>query len=347
MTITDKTLKTRLELTQEHPTQDAMAKFLLSNKTILALILKYTVEEFGELSPKDIIPYLGTTVKGGSDTPAVTVVGTEDILPGIGRIFHDGMTTAAVPSDRSQYMYINTEPHNAANKNVYEILPRAEYSKDWVIVSQGNRDFSLKDQEYDKLHKVCCIWIMFKAARWMGDNIARNNSGFRLEYGNDPKLKKYDRYTGDIVLIFLAEEDNEKKKDDIPLYRMLRLIFLSKLDIEEKVRILEEEFDVKLNEEEKEMMDMMGELGRSFYDSGRAEGRAEGIEKGEKRGIKKGEKRGIKKGRAEERKARNNELLLEIMDALKTGEMTLETASRLMKMSISDLKKEIDKKRLS
>ena len=83
---------------------DTNVKYLLSDKQILSWILKYTVEEFQEMSIEDIIDCIGDDIETGtkpvdaglSNLGRVRGTVTEDNVPGEGIIYYDIRFTAYI-----------------------------------------------------------------------------------------------------------------------------------------------------------------------------------------------------------------------------------------------------------
>ena len=71
--------------------------------------------------------------------------------------------------------------------------------------------------------------------------------------------------------------------------------------VEDRKKVLEQDFGIPMQEEIEERMSEMCNLSQDIKYEALREGEAIGIKKGERRGIRKGERRGIKKGRKDER----------------------------------------------
>lgn len=83
---------------------DTNVKYLLSDKQILAHILKYTIEEFQEMDIEDIMGCIGDDIEIGtrpvdaglSNLGRVRETVTEDNIPGEGIIYYDIRFTAYI-----------------------------------------------------------------------------------------------------------------------------------------------------------------------------------------------------------------------------------------------------------
>ena len=68
------------------------------------------------------------------------------------------------------------------------------------------------------------------------------------------------------------------------------------MPVEDRKKVLEQDFGIPMQEEIEERMSEMCNLSQDIKYEALREGEAIGIKKGERRGIRKGERRGIKKG---------------------------------------------------
>ncbi len=93
----DTNLAQAVEASNDASAYDTNIKFLLADKQILAWILKYAVQEFKDMSVGDIMDSIGEDIEVGtkpldaglSNMGRVNASGTEDNIPGEGKIFYD------------------------------------------------------------------------------------------------------------------------------------------------------------------------------------------------------------------------------------------------------------------
>ena len=98
----DTNLAQAVEAANAASSYDTNIKFLLADKQILARILKYAVSEFKDMVIGDIMASIGEDIEIGakaldaglSNLGRVNVSGTEDNIPGEGKIFFDIRFTA-------------------------------------------------------------------------------------------------------------------------------------------------------------------------------------------------------------------------------------------------------------
>lgn len=250
---------------------DAKAKHILSQKIILAHILSETVKEFEGMSPEEIVPliegdpYVGCVpvdpglTNVGSSTKGKRIVGlnTENLEVNEGLcifdiIFYvrmrDGQSTTEHQKKRRssnsnvvlRKMIINIEAQREQRGN-YQLLNRGIFYNCRMISSQKEREFL--GENYDDVF-------------WRGQMDAINV--YMLGVGK--KLPEYD--------------------EGHKLHRLLGTIFSTTLSWEEKSTIMEQEYNITLEDE----------IGRDVKDmcSLSQYVKEEGIEIGMKRGIEKG-----------------------------------------------------------
>ena len=101
---------------------DTNVKYLLSDKQILARILKYTVEEFHEMGIEDIIGSIGADIEIGtrpvdaglSNFGRVKGTATEDNVPGEGIIYYDIRFTVYL-KEKEMKILINIEAQKSTD----------------------------------------------------------------------------------------------------------------------------------------------------------------------------------------------------------------------------------------
>ncbi|WP_455721068.1 hypothetical protein [Agathobacter sp.] len=69
------------------------------------------------------------------------------------------------------------------------------------------------------------------------------------------------------------------------LHRLLGALFLPELDVSEKSNMLEQEFDIQMEGNRKELLEAMCNLGQGIKEQGVAQGVVQGIEQGRKKEV--------------------------------------------------------------
>ncbi|MGN0951022.1 MAG: PD-(D/E)XK nuclease family transposase [Mitsuokella sp.] len=262
---------------------DQAAKKVLSQKKILAFILKRMVEEFKDESVQDIM------TKYIEGTPLISQVpvhpdetnqeyeriqgnNTEDGSISEGMVRYDILFQALVPKTKEPIMLIiNIEAQDRANPG-YSILKRATYYASRMVSSQRGRDFYGND--YDKIKKVYTIWICMNAPKDMGNSINRYRMTEERLHGKY-RAEEWQYNLLNVVMLYLG---NRKTQDS--LIEMLRIIFKEKAPALVKKQQLEEEYGIRLTEDETKELSKMCNLSEGVYNDGFNNGFDNGVNVG-------------------------------------------------------------------
>ncbi len=292
---------------------DSSCKKLLSNKSILAWILKYCAEEYSACSIKEIEE---TYIEGNPEISKAALHMDEGIenaeyfsemIEGLrnenssmleGTVTYDVIFNAAKPPKPygSLGMIVNIEAQTKFYAG-YPLTKRGIYYGGRMISSQYGNVFA--ESHYEKLRKVYSIWICLNPPKYRRNSINQYSFCEKRLIGNvKEKKENYDLIT--VIMICLGDEESP---DCSSLIRLLSVLFSQKKNAEEKKEILEKEFDIPMTEELREEMrkmcdysDYVEELG---IRKGRKEGRKEGFETGRREGRKAGRREGLETGRRE------------------------------------------------
>ena len=258
---------------------DEHAKNLLADKEILAYILKYVTEEFRDMPVRDIIPCIEGTPEVGrvplspglTNAPKITGDNTEDNIPNEGYITFDIKTS--VVTKKYIKIIINVEAQKSI-KLKYPIEKRMVYYISRMISSQKNREFISDD--YQNIKKVYSIWVCMNVDEVnKRDTITKFSLSAENIVGNYFSEKSnYDLMTGILVCISnKIDADEELKSDDErKLIGLLKTLFSDELLNHEKKEILQNDYDIKMNENiDRELMDMCN-LGYGVYERGMEKG---------------------------------------------------------------------------
>lgn len=247
-------------LSEEGKTQyDKAAKLLLRNPQTIAWIVKYTIKEFADMSIEEIKRgiqnvYTDIPLDPGLTNTVNQVLGqnTEDYVPGEGRIVYDylNMVIAMIFSIRVD---VNVEVNNGTDSPKV-LFPRSVYYSSRMISSQGNRDFSIKDHEYDKIHKAVSIWISFGVQDSYADRIVSFSLKPEFRHGEQFTINgNYDLI--EIIHVMVGRTRSEENE----LTGFLFTLFSNDLTYDEKIKLLTNEYGMRLNEDERKAVnDMIG-----------------------------------------------------------------------------------------
>ena len=276
---------------------DESAKRLLGQKSILSQILVRTVDEFKGMNPRYVEtliegePYisriplepgltnqevmkaavelkaageakqnLGRKVKAKSGQ-RITGLNTENQEHAEGLVRFDIVFYVRMKDGLSQII-INVE----AQKDMpteYHILNRAIFYACRLVSSQKERDFVNK--KYDDIKQVYTIWICMNMPEDSTDYYYLAN---KKVLGNCRWEGKQDLLN--IVLLGLARElPGQDKKHE--LHRLLGALLSKKLSQNEKLNIIEKEYDIPLEEDLRKDVSVMCNLSQGIVDDTKAE----------------------------------------------------------------------------
>ena len=282
----DTGMKNAIQATDQESQYDEKVKRLLGHKHkhILAHILVKAVKEFSGMEPNDVVqyiegePYIGKvpTEPGltniASNKTGERIVGfnseNQEINEGLVRfdiVFYVRM------KDGPAQIIVNVE----AQKDVpseYKLLNRAVFYVCRLISSQKERDFV--NTKYDDIKRVYSIWICL--------NMKENS----MEYVHLTKEKLLGEYEWEggtellnIVVIGLSNELPEHK-EEYELHRLLGALLSMELNVEEKLNIIEKEYEMPVEARMREEVNSMCNLGEGIREKALAEGTAKGLLKG-------------------------------------------------------------------
>jgi len=258
-------------------TYDTNIKFLLSDKQILARILKYAVKEFQDMEILDIMNSIGDNIEIGTKPvdPGISNLGqirksdTEDNIPGEGKIFYDIRFTAYHLKTEIKFL-LNLEAQKSSDpkKLGYHIENRVIFYLARMISAQKQTEFFHSD--YDNLKRVRSIWICLDNEE-DGDAIEEISLERKTVFGNRKNAYNTDLIKG--IIINIRSQRNVKSSKNI-LISMLENLF-AQTNVEEKKRILTEEYGMIMTTELEGRIQTMCNLSENI----KAIGIEEGIEK--------------------------------------------------------------------
>ena len=271
---------TGLRAAGEKAQLDAACKRLLSEKRILAWIMKSCLEEYRDCGVKEIAeryiegtPQVGEEPVHPDEAPRIHGMSTEDSSIHEGTVVYDVRFTAMAPSTGEPIrLIINLEAQNNYHPG-YPIVMRALYYCCRLISSQYGREFT--HGRYDKIKKVYSIWICSEAPE------NRKNSIFRYRIAEDvfagqtkerePK-KHYDVMTALILCLGSPEDERENGALDI-----LNSLLSENLTAEQKMKKLKE-YEIPITQQLDEEVSLMCNLSQGIENRALARGREKGRE---------------------------------------------------------------------
>lgn len=215
---------------------DAACKQVLSERGIVAHILKTCVAEFSQVSIADI---RDKYICGNPET-AVESVHVEDNSLAEGTIKYDVRFLAKAPKDDKLIkLIINIEAQNNFNPG-YPLHKRATYYCGRMISSQYGTVFT--KSHYEKIQKVYSIWICTKPNKDWEYSINRYSvNEERLLGTNEAAKDDYDLMT--YVMVCLGKNNG---KSVMTLLELLNYVMLDRESFAAKRDKLLETFDVQM-----------------------------------------------------------------------------------------------------
>ena len=178
---------------------------------------------------------------------------------------------ATVPNtDGLIQLIVNVEAQNKYHPG-YPLIKRALYYCSRMMSAQHGTEFT--ESHYEKIKKVYSIWICPNPPKKDSNTITSYSIQENNIVGNfKEEVKNYDLIKVVMVLLGKSQSDNN-------LLKFLRILLRNDMLIEEKQRILKEDFDYNISKNiEREVIDMCN-LSMGIYEEGIEKGIAEGVEK--------------------------------------------------------------------
>lgn len=260
---------------------DEKVKRLLGNKYILAYILIKTVDEFAGMKAEDVVPYIEgepligealvepglTNTKREETGQRIVGFNSENVEINEGMVRFDIVFYAHMKDGLSRII-VNVEAQKDEPVG-YDILNRAIFYVSRLISSQKERDFV--NTNYNDIKCVFSIWICM--------NMDKNSMNY--VHLTDEKLLGSYEWKGrlDLLNIVLLGLSNELPEQDgkYGLHRLLGALLSMELSTDEKLNIMETEYDIPMEDNIREDVSVMCNLSQGI------------LEKGMKKGMEKGE----------------------------------------------------------
>ncbi len=250
---------------------DTRVKRLLAQKIILAHILVKTVDEFKGMKPEDVVKYIegepsisvvpvepGLANMEKTDAAGQRIVGlnTENAEINEGLVRFDIIFYVRMKNGLSQII-VNIEAQKD-EPTEYKILNRAIFYVSRLISSQKERDFV--NTNYDDIKQVFSIWICMN----MDDN-----SLSHIHLTKDEMLKPCNwKGNLDLLNIVLIGITNEIPEHDekYEMHRLIGALLSSELKEQEKLDIIEHEYNIPISQEFREDVSIMCNLSQGIED---------------------------------------------------------------------------------
>ena len=244
---------------------DTRVKRLLAQKSILAHILVKTIDEFKGMKPEDVVKYIegepsisvvpvepGLANMEKTDATGQRIVGlnTENAEINEGLVRFDIIFYVRMKNGLSQII-VNIEAQKD-EPTEYKILNRAIFYVSRLISSQKERDFV--NTNYDDIKQVFSIWICMNMDY---------NSLSHIHLTKDEMLKPCNwKGNLDLLNIVLIGITNEIPEHDekYEMHRLIGALLSSELKEQEKLDIIEHEYNIPISQEFREDVRIMCNL---------------------------------------------------------------------------------------
>ena len=244
---------------------DTRVKRLLAQKSILAHILVKTIDEFKGMKPEDVVKYIegepsisvvpvepGLANMEKTDAAGQRIVGlnTENAEINEGLVRFDIIFYVCMKNGLSQII-VNIEAQKD-EPTEYKILNRAIFYVSRLISSQKERDFV--NTNYDDIKQVFSIWICMNMDY---------NSLSHIHLTKDEMLKPCNwKGNLDLLNIVLIGITNEIPEHDekYEMHRLIGALLSSELKEQEKLDIIEHEYNIPISQEFREDVRIMCNL---------------------------------------------------------------------------------------
>ena len=273
------TIAKNIRVSDSDAQYDAACKRLLSERIILAWIMKSCLQEYQGLDVKEIAekyiegqPSVGETPVYPDETNAASQihgVSGEDTSMYEGTVTYDIRFHAIAPvSGELIRLIINVEAQNVFNPG-YPLLKRDIYYCSRMISAQYGTEFT--SAQYDKIKKVYSIWICMNPPENRRNSIIRYAiQEDNLVGGVREPVRDYDLLS--VVMICLGNPGQDGEPD---VLKLLDVLLSGETGQNEKRRILQEEFDIPMTEHLEQEVSVMCNLSEGIRQKYLAKGRAE------------------------------------------------------------------------
>ena len=277
---TDTTIAKNIRVADEKASYDAACKRLLSEKIILAWIMKNCLEEYRDCDVEEIAekyiegtPQVGEVAVAADETNRVSMIqgaGNEDTSLTEGTVTYDIRFFAIAPvSGELIRLIINIEAQNDFYPG-YPLIKRGIYYCSRMISAQYGTEFT--NSHYENIKKVYSIWICMNPPKSRENSITRYYIAEENLVGS-VKERKADYDLMAAVMICLGKEGDS----GTDLLKLLNVLLSTETGSQDKCQILEEDFHIRMTQTLESEVSLMCNLSKGVEEKGIEKGRQEGI----------------------------------------------------------------------
>lgn len=242
---------------------DAACKRALSFKAILANIMRGCLDEYRDSGLDEVMaciegePQVGERPLMPDGGPAIRGLDTADKTLHEGSVYFDILFEALVPGkDERLGLIVNVEAQNDFHPG-YPLVSRGVFYCARLLSAQGSREAA--GAHYERLRKVCSIWICTEPPKRLRDTITRYQMAEEAICGapGDEPRQNYDLQA--VVRVCVGDPRHEG------VLGMLGTLLAHSLGAREKKRILSEDYGIPMTEEFEREVDDMCDLGTGIW----------------------------------------------------------------------------------
>ncbi len=259
---------------------DAACKRLLSEKIILAWIMKNCLEEYRDCDVDEIAekyiegtPQVGQVAVAPDESNRASMIqgaGNEDTSLTEGTVTYDIRFLAIAPvSGELIRLIINIEAQNDFYPG-YPLIKRGIYYCSRMISAQYGTEFT--NSHYENIKKVYSIWICMNPPKNRENSITRYYIAEENLVGS-VKERKADYDLMAAVMICLGKEGDS----GTDLLKLLNVLLSTETGSQDKCQILEEDFHIRMTQTLESEVSLMCNLSKGVEEKGIEKGRQEGI----------------------------------------------------------------------
>ena len=277
---TDATIAKNIRVADEKASYDAACKRLLSERIILAWIMKNCLEEYRDCDVEEIAekyiegtPQVGEAAVALDESNRVSMIqgaGNEDTSLTEGTVTYDIRFLAIAPvSGELIRLIINIEAQNDFYPG-YPLIKRGIYYCSRMISAQYGTEFT--NSHYENIKKVYSIWICMNPPKSRENSITRYYIAEENLVGS-VKERKADYDLMAAVMICLGKEGDS----GTDLLKLLNVLLSTETGSQDKCQILEEDFHIRMTQTLESEVSLMCNLSKGVEEKGIEKGRQEGI----------------------------------------------------------------------
>lgn len=267
---------------------DEFCKKVLSNKQILAHIMKTCIPEYHDIPLEDIPAYIeydplsDASIENKADK--INGMNTEDKSVSGAQINYDLLFHAKLPDSKENEnigLFINIEAQNI-NGIRYPFLDRAVYYCSRILAGQKNHDGGFMKSDFKNLKKVYSIWIIMDAPEEKEGVFNKYMIKEECSQKEYHALKEeYDKLS--IITIYLGKK-YDMSDDEQKLMNLLYTLFKADMDAEDKKAHLTKNYGILMTRMIAEEVEGMCNFSQGIMNEGLAKGFAKGRLEGKTEG---------------------------------------------------------------